>query len=800
MSIQQILSSDIAGRLGWTLLHSLWQGAAAAALLAVARPALRFHSPQSRYAIALGSLGILLIATAVTFRWSVSAQQDQSVASIAVTSPAASVPSVPPSVPSPQVGIAPVPLNVPLPSPPRLRLISRFKTRLHLIVPWVACAWVAGVLLVSLWHAGGWIAVQRLRRLGTQPVDPSTAHLATRIARLLNLHVVVRIVQSVRIETPLVVGWLRPMILLPVAILAGLKPEQLEAILAHELAHVRRHDYLLNLVQVAAETLMFYHPAVWWISRRIRLEREQCCDDIAVSICGDRFRYVESLAALEEVRLSHALTLAARGSGGSELMTRVQRLLAPAHDSGRRHSFATITAGLLVGVAVTTVACMQHSNSPKEVPATMTVEELVQHLAAAEQQSFRNLTIVDFELTTEFRPEGSTVWEKTPYRIAGTAYLGDMASGAARLDISQETLPAKPDMGKWYEMAYSIGSDGAEGREVHYKFGELGHPLDSVSASTFKGGNSRIISEGGPKSYATGVAFSAHYVRFLERQISAGIKRVSQLGTPGHIERVKLDGRDMIRYSFVWGKPPVHTGTVWFDPNRNYTQVAQEVIRDGKVQMADHVTELAEAAPGFWYPVAATYEGAGFGLGPKGTQRYTYRAKKVIANDPAFDPKNFIVPFPPNALVQAEHDFTVGKSGVQLPPPIPQGANDNAQRVKSANNLRQLGQMLILYANEFNGLYPPDLATVAKAEEVPPEVLKSPMGDEKNGYDYVYLHYEGMGRRLDIPEGAVIAYDAPDAAKTGGASVLFGDGHVEWLDATALKAALAKSVLRGSDK
>ena len=98
------------------------------------------------------------------------------------------------------------------------------------------------------------------------------------------------------------IGWLRPVVLWPPALLAGLSVEQFESLLAHELAHVRRHDYLVNLVQTAIETLLFYHPAVWWLSRRIRHERECCCDDLAVAACGNRLSYARALAALEELR------------------------------------------------------------------------------------------------------------------------------------------------------------------------------------------------------------------------------------------------------------------------------------------------------------------------------------------------------------------------------------------------------------------------------------------------------------------------------------------------------------------
>ena len=101
------------------------------------------------------------------------------------------------------------------------------------------------------------------------------------------------------------IGWLRPVILLPISVMTGLDEDQLRAILAHELAHIRRYDYLVNILQSAIEVILFYHPAIWWLSHRIRAERENCCDDLAVACCGDTLLYARTLA-LEELRAAHS--------------------------------------------------------------------------------------------------------------------------------------------------------------------------------------------------------------------------------------------------------------------------------------------------------------------------------------------------------------------------------------------------------------------------------------------------------------------------------------------------------------
>src|SRR6185369_12620027 len=120
-------------------------------------------------------------------------------------------------------------------------------------------------------------------------------------------------------------GWMRPAILLPASTLSGLSVAQIEAILAHELAHIRRHDYIVNLLQCVIETLLFYHPAVWWVSRRVRDERELCCDDMAVQAVGDRVGYARALCELE--RLRAATPQLAMAANGGSLLTRIARLL-----------------------------------------------------------------------------------------------------------------------------------------------------------------------------------------------------------------------------------------------------------------------------------------------------------------------------------------------------------------------------------------------------------------------------------------------------------------------------------------
>src|SRR3989442_1351220 len=170
------------------------------------------------------------------------------------------------------------------------------------LVRGVTLTWLAGVVLLLARMAGGWWHVRRLHRPALATSSSGWQTTCRRIAYRLGLPASAHVVESARVDVPTVVGWLRPAILLPVAAMATLTPAQVEAILAHELAHIRRHDYLVNLLQTVAETLLFYHPAVWWLSKRIRAEREHCCDEVAVSLCGDAVAYAKALAELEAWR------------------------------------------------------------------------------------------------------------------------------------------------------------------------------------------------------------------------------------------------------------------------------------------------------------------------------------------------------------------------------------------------------------------------------------------------------------------------------------------------------------------
>jgi GWxTD domain-containing protein len=217
--------------------------------------------------------------------------------------------------------------------------------RIEVALPWLALLWLAGVAAFSLRSAAGWAAARRLRDRGVCRAPDPWPHRLRHLSARLRVAKPVALLESYLADVPVVIGYLRPVILVPAGMLAGLPAAQAEAILLHELAHIRRHDYLVNLLQTLVENCLFYHPAAWWISGVIRAERENCCDDLAVAACGNAGEYAAALTALEQTRQG-ADQPALAATGGS-LVKRIRRLLY----QPERFAFAPfLSAGILAMV------------------------------------------------------------------------------------------------------------------------------------------------------------------------------------------------------------------------------------------------------------------------------------------------------------------------------------------------------------------------------------------------------------------------------------------------------------------
>jgi beta-lactamase regulating signal transducer with metallopeptidase domain len=348
IDLLRFIDHPLVATLGWTLTHFVWQGAvvglAAFFILRVVRPG----QAATRYAVGVCALAAMLITPIATFMSTSgsTASQQRVLRQMPAAAGVANAGLVTGAIVANLEG-NPGAVRQLLPPSGGTPRASDVAPIAPIWLPIVTAIWIGGVGLLSLRMLGGWLLTQRLARRAVSAVTEDVEAAAREMARRLRLRRAFAVLESAAVTVPTLVGWVRPVILLPTAALAGLTPMQLQAVIAHELAHIRRHDYLVNLLQTLVETLLFYHPAVWWVSSEIRAEREHCCDDLAVDVCGDRFVYVSALAELTAIE-RRAFALAA--TDGS-LVARVRRILGRAGDSRRElpPSWGILVLLVLVG-------------------------------------------------------------------------------------------------------------------------------------------------------------------------------------------------------------------------------------------------------------------------------------------------------------------------------------------------------------------------------------------------------------------------------------------------------------------
>ena len=298
---------EVATNIGWSLLHFLWQGTLIyLGYRLVNATVLRRASPGARYATGAAALVLMALAPVITY------------INLALTGLAS-------DAATPVAGSVSVHASVIAAG--NADLVARLGQWVTPLLPWAVGLWMAGVIVHALRLFAGWRYVNALRRTAATDLPAQLMARFEELRHQIGVSRPVALARSALVTVPMVIGWLRPVILMPPAAVVGLTPYQVEMILAHELAHIRRHDYLVNLFQLVVETVLFYHPAVGWLSASVRNERENCCDELVVRSGADAVRYAQALTELELLR-SDRVALAIGATDGV-LLARVQRLLAP---------------------------------------------------------------------------------------------------------------------------------------------------------------------------------------------------------------------------------------------------------------------------------------------------------------------------------------------------------------------------------------------------------------------------------------------------------------------------------------
>jgi beta-lactamase regulating signal transducer with metallopeptidase domain len=465
------------------LLHFVWEGMLVALLLWVTLAALRNGSARLRYVVSCAALAVMsalpVLTTWVVYR-----------APIAASTQAAHVPDAPDSTA--------------LAGLPAAGWLSAWAAMLE---PWALPVWFMGVMIFAVRLIWATRAVTTLRRKG-DPAEPSVIAIVSRLAQRMNVHRPVRVLISKLIDSPSLVGWVRPVILLPAATLLNLTVEQLESVLAHEVAHVRRHDYLVNVLQNVVETLLFYQPAVWWVSSRIRRERELCCDDLVVETCGDAVGYARALAKLERLRaISPELAMS---STAGPLLYRIQRLTGTTKEHAPSKVPAMLSLGLALLCLMTNVQwpayaqpqssreavvhrdaiwvdTVKYGDMPVLVRATGTLTtsgtaelkvaesqaSLVQNGQAATLDLRRGITIAGKVARVDSYVSSGSVTVLVDLQAPAPEFTGQSVDGVIRVKTLKDVIhvgrPVAPSAGE--SALFKVEADGSHAARVKVRFG-----------------------------------------------------------------------------------------------------------------------------------------------------------------------------------------------------------------------------------------------------------------------------------------------------------------------------------------
>ncbi|MEM1358425.1 MAG: ankyrin repeat domain-containing protein [Bacteroidota bacterium] len=374
--ISSLLSPQLTDALGWTILHSLWQGVVFAFLLLASLVLLRKQSAQLRYSVALGFLWIFIATVSFTFfRLYVPSADLASVEVVAVSEDI--------TVDAVLYDQAPLivngqPLVVRQINEPTKGFAQRMASYFDQHLPLIVTLYLLGLFFFLLRFLGQLAYLQRLKSYGTSQLPPEWQQRMEALERKMNVRRSVCYLISPLAPGLFTSGWLRPKVFLPEGLLKELKENQLLGMLAHELAHIKHHDYLVNLLQTAATFVFFYHPAAWWINDRINEQREYRCDDLALAATGNHQLYAQTLITLKEKEMkttSYALAFTGP-SGNPGFKGRIYRLFVNRSTTTSLTDTFTVSLvlifSLLLGVAATD---FRHKLFPSSEAAALILTE-----------------------------------------------------------------------------------------------------------------------------------------------------------------------------------------------------------------------------------------------------------------------------------------------------------------------------------------------------------------------------------------------------------------------------------------
>ncbi|MFC2120045.1 M56 family metallopeptidase [Bacteroidota bacterium] len=324
-----IITNELTNALALTIIHSLWQGILVGLLCWLILSFVKKENAQTRYWINISGMVSILVLAVFTFN----------------------------SVYNPVVSALNTGGNSGIDMVLKQNVVAYQANTgfgssvsfMNNILPYVTILWLMGFLIFFIRFIGGVFYNNKIKNEGLSTVPENwSARLVTLSKKIKNTRAI-KLLESSRIIVPTVIGHIKPIILFPVGALAGLPVKQVEAILAHELAHIKRNDYIINIIQSLIEVLFFYHPTIWWLNTKVNMERENCCDDLAMRITGDRLVYAKALSSINEVSEGNLKLAPAFTGNNGKLLSRIQRLYNRSYENVGSNRFSTF-AGLMLMV------------------------------------------------------------------------------------------------------------------------------------------------------------------------------------------------------------------------------------------------------------------------------------------------------------------------------------------------------------------------------------------------------------------------------------------------------------------
>lgn len=312
--IPDILNTDLIKAVGMTLLHSLWQVVAVYIIMRIVLSLLKGSDSRAKYNISVLALFTVLVLAIVTF--TIYRSMNESSDSLVYYHLVQENENAQDRI-------------ISYPIPQAVEYDIKSSTDAEDYLPWFVLVYLAGVIILALRLLTGIIYLRRYRYRGIAELSLKLEELFDDLLKRIRISKKVKILESLMVQVPFVIGYFKPVVIVPAGIMANLPFNQVEAILAHELAHIRRHDFLVNIVQSIVELLFFFHPVIYLISKNIRIERENCCDDIALRYCNDSTLYVKALASMEKHRLDNSYHAVAFVKKRNNLLERIKRILNP---------------------------------------------------------------------------------------------------------------------------------------------------------------------------------------------------------------------------------------------------------------------------------------------------------------------------------------------------------------------------------------------------------------------------------------------------------------------------------------